>query len=53
MLMLRFVLFHSGLRFVEWGLDTKAKFVKISLWFKGLRERGWSGAFNAAAGLNM
>jgi aarF domain-containing kinase len=42
---------YSGLRFVEWGMDARAEAVKVLLWLKGLRERGWNGAFEVSAGL--
>lgn len=42
---------HSGLRLVEWGMDARAEAVKVLLWLKGLRERGWHGAFEVSAGV--
>lgn len=41
----------SGLRLYEWTLDTRASMVKLLMWFNGFRKRGWSGAFDEAAGL--
>lgn len=41
----------SGLRVVEWGMDARARAVKVVLWLKGLKERGWHGAFEVSAGL--
>ncbi|GHJ87079.1 hypothetical protein NliqN6_3481 [Naganishia liquefaciens] len=43
--------FYTGLRVVEWGMDARARAVKVLLWLKGLRERGWEGAFEVSAGL--
>ena len=45
------ILRTSGLRVVEWGMDARARAVKVLLWLKGLRERGWEGAFEVSAGL--
>ncbi|KAJ9108246.1 hypothetical protein QFC19_002494 [Naganishia cerealis] len=46
-----FQVFYNGLRIVEWGMDARARAVKVLLWLKGLRERGWEGAFEVSAGL--
>ncbi|KAJ9122261.1 hypothetical protein QFC22_001681 [Naganishia vaughanmartiniae] len=46
-----FEVFYNGLRIVEWGMDARARAVKVLLWLKGLRERGWEGAFEVSAGL--
>lgn len=46
------MLSYSGLRMIEWGMDARARIVKIGLWVDGLRRRGWHGAFDAAAGLS-
>lgn len=43
--------YYNGLRVVEWTLDTRASMVKLLLWLKGFREKGWHGAFDEAAGL--
>ena len=32
-------------------MDARARAVKVLLWLKGLRERGWEGAFEVSAGL--
>lgn len=44
--------FYSGLRLYEWTLDARADLVKAWLWFNGLVEHGWTGAFDKAAGLD-
>jgi aarF domain-containing kinase len=36
---------------IEFGMDARARLVKIRLWLDGLRKRGWEGAFDASAGL--
>lgn len=50
---LSFHYYFTGLRLIEFGMDARAKLIKIGLWVDGLRQGGWQGAFRAAAGLQV
>lgn len=50
---LQFQWFYSGLRIVEWGMDARARLIKMGLFLEGFYKKGWSGAVDLSAGLSV
>lgn len=50
---LGFRLIYDGLRFAEWTADSRARFVKLHAWSRGLEHGGFRAAHEAAAGLQI